>query len=524
MSTFDLIVSGAEVLPGAPDAASVRADVGVRGGRIAALGDLGGAEAAERLDAGGLVVAPGFIDAHTHAERVLLQPGRHRYGPAAMGVTTVLSGADGFGWVGVPEEVRGALWESTRFAHGEPPAPDVAACADPAAYLASMQGALPVNVVPQAPHQAIRAGVLGWDPRPAVAEERRAMQRALEAWFEAGAVGLGTGLDYQPGANADAAEMTALAEVCAAHGGVIAAHLRYAALGQAAAWRELMALSSATGARVHVSHEVVNDVTRPLLEACDVDGIDLTFEAYLYPAGCTHLSMMLPLPAQEGGPAATLARLRDPGQRAALAAVLGRAVVAARAAGERIELIATPSGEDVGLELTSLLDASGPDAVGARAISLLETHQPYALCLYHRGWSESLREATFDATATHPRLLVASDGVYHGQHGHPRGYGTFPRFLRRNVRERGLLTLAQAVYRLSGAVAERFGIPDRGAIRAGAAADMVVFDLRTIADAATFETPFEPPVGIAATIVGGQVVWRRGAPTGALPGVVIGRG
>lgn len=506
---LDLRLVGARVLEGVPGEPPRAADVGVRDGKIVAVDDLSDLSSARTVDVTGRWIVPGFVDVHTHAERPLLTDGPHRLGPATMGVTTVLSGADGFGWVGSTGATADALWASTAFCHGDVPRPEREHLASPAAYVASLRAASPLGIVVQAPHQAIRAAVVGFSPRAATAEERRAMQRMLEAWFDAGAVGLATGLDYAPALSSDAAEMRALAGVVAAAGGVIAAHLRYTTLGREAAWRELLDLHRATGARVHVSHEVVDDVTRPILDEAQTHGDDVTFEAYLYPAGCTHLAMTLPEDVQRLGPDGMRVALQDRDARQRTVLHLEQALRAAVARGERIVVVATPGGGDVGVDLTAaaLGDAR---AAADRAVSMAEEHHPYALCLYHRGWSDDLRERIFDDTAVHPRMLVASDGVYHGSRGHPRGYGTFTRFWRRQVVDRALLDPGAAVFRMAGGPAQRFGMTDRGFVRPGMRADLLVIDPDAMADTSTWEQPFTTSVGLDAVWVEGRQVLPPG--------------
>lgn len=518
VSHFDLIIRGGTVIDGSSKARRTLADVAVAGGRIQAVGDLGGATALQELNAKDFIVCPGFIDVHTHIERALLG-GPHQYAAARQGVTTVLTGPDGFGWTGLPSELARSLWRSTSFAYGNVEPVEWSETARE--YLAQFHLRSPVNVVPQAPHQEIRARVMGWDPSPATPEQRRSMIRALEEWLDAGAVSLCTGLDYQPAANSDWEELRTLCDAAAQNGALYAAHLRYAELGVESAWREIMNLHRATGVSVHVSHEVATSVTGRLLEECD-DGIDLTFESYLYPAGCTHLAMMLPLAAQVGGSDAIEARLRDETSRQGLREALRQAMRDVRKKSERIVVVATPTGLDEPIDILSAARERGVQPEDL-ALKLLEQHSPYALAIYHRGWTETEREDIFQTTIQHPRVLIASDGVYHGPFGHPRSYGCFPQVIRRFVRERGSISLEAAIHRMSGFPASRFGLSDRGILQNGAAADIVIFDESRVRDTATWDQPFSSPVGIRTVLVNGTKVIDREAPTGALPGQVVTR-
>jgi N-acyl-D-amino-acid deacylase len=512
---FDILIRGGRVVDGSGRAAAPL-DVGIIGERIAAVDRLDGATATQMIDATGKVVAPGFIDVHVHSELALLG-GPHQYGAVAQGVTTHLLAPDGFGWAPLPPGPAGELWEYTRFAYGEAAVtPD---WPTPEAYLDRFPGHTPANVVPQVPHCAVRLAVMGWDARPATDDELAQMQALTRAWLDAGAVCLNLGLDYQPSAFADLRELIALCAVAREYDAIYAAHLRYTEYGRAGAWREIIELGRRADIPVHVSHESVDEISGPLLaEAADT--CDLTFESYLYPAGCTHLAMMLPVPDQAGGTAGIRARLANPADRARMCAHLHRTLTAARVNGERAIFVANQTGRHVGMAIDDAAAASG-ESLGDFALRTLEEEDPYALMVYHRGGTEADQEAIARQTIRHPRMMVASDGVYHGPSGHPRGYGCFARVLRHCVRETAAVTLEEAVWKMSGYPAERFRIKDRGLLRPGYGADVVIFDQETVADRATWDDPFRTPLGIDRVIVNGVTVVEQAKPTGALPGLVL---
>jgi N-acyl-D-amino-acid deacylase len=513
---FDVLVRGGMVVdgtgrPGRP------ADVAIRGDRVAAVQPLPAAEAETVIDAAGRVVAPGFIDVHVHSE-VALRAGPHRYGGVLQGVTTQLLAPDGFGWAALPPAAAAALWQATRFAYG-----DATLRLDwptPESYLAEFAGCIPANVLPQVPHCAVRLAAMGWAPRRARADELAAMERGVRAWMEAGAAGLCLGLEYQPSAAADTEELIALARVAAAYGGVYAAHIRQRERGVAGAWRETMEIGRQAGVPVHISHTFVNDVTEPLLEEA-AGQVDLTFESYLYPAGCTHLVLMLPQWAQAGGPQALQRRLRDPGLRPAIAAALEEALGEGAARGARGVFAATASGRHIGCSVQEAAAAAGLP-LGEFAVRTLE-EEDYTLLVWHHGGTEAEHTEVLRRTIRHGRMMVASDGIYHGARPHPRGYGCFSRVLRLAVRELNAVPLEEAVRKMSAIPAERFRVPDRGVLAPGAAADVVVFDPATVADRATWEEPYREPVGVDAVLVNGQVVVAGGRPTGRLPGRVLRR-
>jgi N-acyl-D-amino-acid deacylase len=513
---FDLVIRNGSVVDGS-GAPRRPADVGISRDRIVAVERLDGAAAKRTIDAAGKVVAPGFIDVHVHSEVALLDTSnRHRFGSALQGVTTHLTAPDGFGWAPLPPAEARQLWQSTLFSHGEADLSLDWPTAE--SYLAEFAGKTPLNVVSQVPHCAVRMAVMGWDARPATDDEIERMTVIVRAWMEAGAAALCLGLDYQPSAFADTRELIALSRVVRDYGGIYAAHLRYTDLGQAEAWRETMRIGREADIPVHVSHEHVDEVTGPLLDEA-ARCCDLTFESYLYQAGCTHLALMLPTWMQAGGPDGLRARLDDPGTRDQIRAHLETCFTAGDAAARAV-VVGNQTGRFIGQNVGAIAATAGLP-VGEAAVQLLEEEHPYVLMVFHRGTAASEQGETIGRTLRHPRMLVASDGLYHGQSAHPRGYGCFAQVLRLGVRERGIVSLEEAIHKMSGFPAERFRIRDRGLLRPGYGADVVIFDPATVADRATWEEPRRAPVGIDQVIVNGEIVVEQGTPTGALPGKVI---
>ena len=513
---FDCIIRGGRIADGTGARAPFAADVGIAGDRIAAVGDLAASQAGVTIDASGRIVSPGFIDVHVHSELSLLG-GRDQMATTHEGVTTHLLAPDGFGWAGISRQHAREFWEYARFAYG-----DIDLTFDwdtPEAYLSMFPGNTPANVCPQVPHCAVRLAAMGWEARPADAAELAAMEQSTRDWMEAGAAALNLGLDYQPSANADLQELVALCKVTASYGGIYAAHLRYQDYGRPGAWDEIIELAGAAGIPVHVSHERVDGDTQAPLERVEREDVDLTFESYLYPAGMTHGVMLLPMKYQVGTLAEVLSRLEQPSIRAeCLAGMEGKLGLDTGA-----QIIGnTASGRYLGMTLREA------------AASVGKTHAEflYDLIVEEAGvemlvfpWPAAAvdNEAILDTTAVHPRMMIASDGVYEVPHPHPRGFGCFARVLGRFVREKGLLSIEQAVHKMSGFPAQRFGLRDRGGIAVGMAADIAVFDPETAADRATFDQPMELSVGFDDVIVNGTCVKQGGEITGALPGRVVGR-
>ncbi len=513
--SFDFVIHGGEVIDGTGKTDRYPADVGLRDGRVAGIGDLSSAETARTLDARGHIVCPGFIDVHVHSENSLLG-GRDQMGGIRQGVTTQLLAPDGFGWAGLSPEEALPLWHYTQFAYGEPLEPVNWPTIE--SYLDLFPGRSPANVYPQVPHCAVRVKAMGWAPGPPDRDQLKIMESETRAWMEAGAGCLCLGLDYQPSANSPFEELVALCKVALEYDGIYAAHLRYQILGRDRAWQEIIDLNRASGIPVHVSHERVDGMTRPILEQAMKDGVDITFESYLYPAGMTHITMQLPMWIQTGSPDEVLDRMRQPDTRRKALEHLESANLA-----DRQYIGYTRSGNFAGMTLGE----------AARSVDKSNAEFAYDLVLEEDGiqafimfWPlpEAECEAVLNRTAPHPLMMVASDGVYDCTHPHPRGQGCFAQMLRKFVRERNLLSLEEAVYKMSGFPAERYRLKDRGVLREGVPADVVVFDPHTVADRATFEAPIQPPTGIPHVFVNGTPVIDHHEPTEHRPGQVLRRG
>ena len=510
---FDYIIQGGIVVDGTGKRDPFPADVGIFQDEITAIGKLDDAQASRTIDARGKAISPGFIDVHVHSEIALLG-GRDQMGSVRQGVTTQLSAPDGFGWAPLSPKQIQELWHYTQFAYGDAELSFNWKRAED--YLGIFLGKIPANLYPQVPHCAVRLEAMGWDPRPATDVELARMEETTREWLEAGAGCLCLGLDYQPSANADLRELVALSKLASSYGAIYAAHIRYREIGRKRAWEETFELAKQSGIPVHISHERVDAESAELLERVDREDIDLTFESYLYPAGMTHLAMMLPLKFQVGSMEQRIETLHRPETREEslphLRQSLGK---------DGNQIVGyTASGRYIGMTL----------AEAAASVNKSWEEFAYDLMIEENGvetfifpWQSPREEfqTTLDETAVHPRMMIASDGVYNIPHPHPRGSGCFVQYLGRYVRERKLVSLEEAVYKMSGFPAERFGIKDRGRIAKGLAADLVVFDPETVADRSTWNDPIEPPVGVDWVLVNGVPVVEEGGLTGAVPGRVL---
>jgi N-acyl-D-amino-acid deacylase len=519
---FDCIIQNGSIVDGSGRHPPFRADIAVQDDRIVAVGPLDGAQADTTIDAQNRVVCPGFIDVHVHSEIALLGLGNERtrdedqLAGVRQGITTHLISPDGFGWAALSPQAAREMWEYTQFAYGEadlalnwPSVQD---------YLALFEGRTPINVYPQIPHGSVRLQAMGWEPRPANDRELAAMTRSVHQWMDAGAGSICLGLDYQPGANASLKELVVLSRTVAQLGGIYAAHTRNQALGRTGAWQETLEVSRQAHIPVHISHERVDREAEQLLDAIEREGLDLTFESYLYPAGMTHMALYLSPEIKAGSLDDMLRRMRDPLVRETSIAHLQTKL---GSVGDQI-VGNTGSGRYVGLTLAQAAQGTG-QTWAEFVYDLILSEEGLECFIMPWAITGQEREDVLRRTALHPRAMIASDGIYGIPHPHPRGHGCFVQVLRRYVRELGLLSLQEAIYKMSGMPAQRFGLSDRGQIAVGKAADLVIFDPNTVADRSTWQKPRLAPVGVDRVMVNGEWVVIDGVPTGKLPGRVLRR-
>ncbi|MFF5666096.1 amidohydrolase family protein [Streptomyces griseofuscus] len=531
----DLVVRDAEVVDGSGEP-SYRADVVVDGGRIVSIVKEAAAAGCQRpraireLDAEGLVLSPGFIDMHAHSDLALLRDPDHS-AKAAQGVTLEVIGQDGLSYAPVDErtlaQVRRAIagWNG----YGEDIDFDWRTVGE---YLDRLDRGfegrgIAVNAAYLIPQGTVRALVMGWEDRPASAEELRRMRELVAQGLAEGAVGLSSGLTYTPGMYADDAELTELCRVVASYGGYYCPHHRSYGAGALDAYAEMVALARAADCPLHLAHATMNfgvnegraDELTALLDRALEAGADITFDTYPYTPGCTTLAALLPSWASEGGPAAVLARLADPATaeriRRELEVTGSDGCHGVPVAWETVEVsgVADPAlGAYTGRTVRELA-AEGARSPWEVARRLLIEDRLGTTVLQHVGHEDNVR-----ALMRHRAHTGGSDGILRGAKPHPRAYGTFPRYLGHYVRELGVLSLEECVARLTARPAARLRLPDRGLVREGYRADLVLFDPGTVAPGATFEAPRTPPTGIPYVLVDGRFVIEDGRRTDVLAG------
>jgi N-acyl-D-aspartate/D-glutamate deacylase len=525
----DLLIRHGDVIDGSGTPAR-RADVAVRDGRIIAI-EPDRAEPAHRIiDAVGHVVSPGFIDVKTHSDFALsLYP--RAESRVHQGITTELVGSCGFTAAPIPP---GRLSVVADYLTAMGPGYEFRETTFPA-YVESFP-ATAVNVALQVGHNTIRVAVMGMDNRAPGADEGRTMARLVEEALEAGAAGFTSGLFTAPGAFAGAPELESFVRIAARYGAGYATHLRDESSGVFEAAREAMAIAERTGARTRIVHAKVSGTdswghARRLLDelsAARARGVAIDCDQYPYTTALNPLRNILPAWVQEGGAAALLRRLGDRTVRDDV-----RAEFAARGLNafgripswDAVRITTSPgSPDEVGHTIGQIASRRRDDPVEVLC-AILSADRAAT-----RGLIEAMSEDDVRAFVATPWVLVGSDGRAFGPGGplarelpHPRFYGTFARILGHYTRELRLLTLPQAVYKMTGAPAAALGLIDRGVLRVGAAADLTVFDPATVADRATFDEPRRYPAGVPYVVVNGVVVIDNGAHTGALPGRVLRR-
>ena len=521
----DFVLRGAVLLDGT-GAPGREADVAVVGDRIAAIGRVDRSGASE-IDLAGLVLAPGFIDIHSHADLSLLVNPRAE-SRIRQGVTTEVVGQDGSSIGPWSDETFEETKDRYRGQYGvDIDFRDVGGFLDrldrdgPAVNLATMVG-----------HGTIRGTVVGAADRPAQPDELARMTRMVEQALAAGAVGLSSGLEYTPGGFASPAELVELARPLSGTGLPYASHMRNEDDRLLAAVEEALHVGRMARVPVQISHLKAQGernwwkaaTVLGAVEQARSAGIDVHFDRYPYVAYATGLSNLFPSWARDGGTAAFLRRLADPSERERLE-LYCRDKVALLGSWDAVQISSTRSGRNrwaEGGRLGELARERGEDPYDLTVHLLIEENNAVGMIGF------GMSEENTARILSHPLAMVCSDGGAFAPYGplsggspHPRAYGSFPRLLGHYVRERGDLTLESAVHKVTGMPAAKLGLEGRGLLTVGAFADLVAFDPDTVADGATFTEPHAYPSGIPLVAVNGVVTIRDGEQTGLLGGRAI---
>jgi N-acyl-D-amino-acid deacylase len=526
---FDVVIHGGRVIDGAGNP-WFAADVGIIGDRIAAIGPLTDTPAVRRIDADGLVVSPGFIDMHTHSDIQLLVHPRHE-AKVMQGVTLDVLGQDGLSYAPIDDLTLEQL-RSQLAGWNDDPDDFEWSWRTVSEYLDRFDESVAINVAYLVPHGTVRMLAMGQEDRAATGAEIETMRQLIAQGIAEGAVGVSAGLTYAPGMFAADDEIAAVLEVMSGTGGFYCPHHRSYGAEALQAYRDSIEIARKAGVPLHLAHahlgfELNRGRAHELLAMIDearADGIDVTMDTYPYLAGSTYLHAILPGWAQAGGPAETLARVAQPELRDRLrdeieeqgsdgfhgVPVDWSVLIVSGVRHDRNSNWVGRSVAEIAAErglapFDFFCEAAVDEALGTTALLLI-------------GNEDNVREIM-----THPAHMVGSDGVLVGDRPHPRGYGTFPRYLAHYARELGILRLEQAVRKMTSLPAQRLGLPDRGLLRPGMAADVVCFDPERVQDTATYDDPHRAPDGIPYVLVNGVVVIDDSDHTGALPGRALRR-
>lgn len=496
---YDLLITNARIVDGSGNP-WFRADVGIKDGRIARVGRLKQESATRTIDARGQILAPGFVDVHTHVESIYNRPAAENF--VRMGVTTLVTGNCGSSATNVAE------------------------------FLGRIdQQPLSVNLATLIAHGSVRRTAMGLGDRAPTPDELKQMEALVEQGMKDGAVGLSTGLIYVPGTYAQTDEIVSLAKVAARHGGLYATHMRNEGDKVADAIRESILIGEQAGLPVDISHFKISNkkfwgqstMTLGLVREARARGLAVTVDQYAYTASSTSLDSRLPAWLRAGGLEEAKKRLADKATRERVIKETKETLKRSGFKDYSFAVVASYrpdksfNGKSIA-EITKLVKKKSD--VTSQIEQILEMYEAGgAGMVYHSMGEEDVRrimQEPFTMIASDAGVRALDDGV-----PHPRGYGNNARVLGRYVRELKLISLEDAIRKMTSLPAQTFGLRDRGLIREGFAADLVIFDENTIIDQATFTQPHQFPLGISYVMVNGVPVFENDQLTNARPGAAL---
>jgi N-acyl-D-amino-acid deacylase len=498
---FDILITGAKVIDGT-GTPWFYADVGIRGGQIAAVGLIPQADAAVHINGRGLVVAPGFIDVHSHGRRgIAATPTAENY--LREGVTTIVEGPDGSSPLPISEFLDGIR-----------------------------KTPISINFATCVGQGSIRAQVMGLVNRPATGPEIDKMKDIAAQAMRDGAFCLSTGLFYVPGNFSSTEEVIEVAKVVGRMGGYHISHMRDEAAHVLDSVRETIRIGEEGGLPTQITHHKIigqanwgqSAETLKLVEAARARGVDVTIDQYPYTASSTGVAALFPQWALEGGQKAVTERLGAPEQHARIKAAVVEKLKFDRGAGDPKNVVIVSCAFDrslAGKNLADITRARGhePNMENAAETAMDLVAKGGCSAVYH-----AIAEQDVERIMRSPYSMVASDGdipLFGQQAPHPRSYGTFARVLGVYVREKQTISLEDAVRKMSGYPAARMKLWDRGLLRPEMKADVIVFDPEKVSDRATYEQPHQYSVGVTEVIVNGRLALHEGRVTGERPGKVL---
>lgn len=514
---YQLLIKNTMIVDGT-GAPAYQSDLAVQDGKIVEIAPEINGEARLAIDGSGLVTAPGFIDIHSHSDTQFLHDNRGQ-SRIYQGVTSELAGQCGSTIYPCPPEHMDRIREYAGKAD------EAYASASFAEFLKKVKDNgkdMGTNLIPLIGHGAIRCGVMGYENRKATEEELETMCRLLDADMKAGAWGLSLGLGYTPGVSSDQDELCALGEIVSKYDGIVTSHMRYQNLRTPEALEEMFEINRRTGAHVHIAHFKASGRAAwgkasefaEYVHQAKKAGVHVTVDVYPYTAASSGITNSFPKWSIQGGKETAVKLLKDPEKRHLLMEELEKSFKA-KEDGEALYVVTTGGKcpEADGKTIWQISQNLGISMAEAAAKVCMDTNAG-ATCI-----SFAMCEEDVDVMLSQEDFCIGSDGVSYSLSPednagkpHPRNFGTFPRFLRL-ARERKLCSLETAVKRMTGQSAEYIGLKDRGVLKEGMAADITVFDPETVSDMATYENPFQKPIGIRHVFIGGEAALLDGEQT-----------
>jgi N-acyl-D-amino-acid deacylase len=496
---YDLIITNARIVDGSGNP-WFRADVGIKDGRIARIGRIDSAQANKTIDARGQIVAPGFIDVHTHVESIYSLPAAENF--VRMGVTTLVTGNCG-----------GSVTDVGEFLDRIKEKP------------------LAVNLATLIAHGSVRREAMGSVDRAPTPDETKKMEALVEQAMKDGAVGLSTGLIYVPGTYAKTEEITNLARIVARYGGLYATHMRNEGEKVGDAIRESIQIGEQAGLPVEISHFKISSkkmwgqtpMTIGLVRDARARGLMVTVDQYVYTASSTSLDARLPTWLRAGGLEEGKKRLADRPTRERVVKEMKEGLKRSGFKDYGYAMVANypPDRSFNGKSIAEIAkQVRGKDDIGNQIEQILTMYEAGGAGMVYHGMNED----DVQRIMREPFTMIASDsGVREVDESvpHPRGYGNNARVLGRYVRELHLLSLEDAIRKMTSLPAQTFGFRDRGLVREGFAADLVIFDEKLVADRATFDKPHQYPVGFSYVLVNGGLVLANDQMTSERPGQAL---
>jgi N-acyl-D-amino-acid deacylase len=533
---FDIIIKNGKIIDGAGNPWYYD-DVGIKDGRIKVISKIE-SDAENVIDAKGLYVSPGFIDAHSHGDYNTLVY-RQMENVIHQGITTVVAGQCGASPAPLSDLVREAEQNATNAQLPEGVTLDLSWSSFDEYLKEEEKGGLGANTAHMVGHGAIRSASMGNDARAPTGDELQLMRDYTREAMQSGAYGLSTGLIYPPGIYAKTDEIIELAKISAEYGGIYDSHIRGEGKTLMAALNEAIEVGEKGGLPVQISHHKIASSslwgssveTMKMFEAARERGLDITVDQYPYKAGSTSLMTLLPPWVHDGGLEAVLERLRDPKLRARMTKDIEEGIdgwenFAKELGWENVFVASVVSEENKpieGMNMVEIKKHRGADD---------EFHALYEVLLEEEGASGMIifygDEEDVKHIMRHPLHMVGTDagcctveGPFCRGKPHPRHYGTYPKILGKYVRDEKIISWEEAIRKMTSFPAQRFGLLDRGLLRPGMCADVTIFDPETVIDKATYKDPHNFPVGIPYVIVNGKIVINKGKYTGVLAGKTL---